>query len=230
MPSSNFSPDSLPDLTSRVYLVTGGNAGIGKSTVVALASRGAKVYMGARSEAKATATIAEIKSQLPSAQILFLPLDLSSFKSVVSAATKLCNDETSLHGLINNAGIMGVPFSFTEDGYEIQFQTNYLSHWLLTFHLLPLLQSTASKSPKDTVRVVNVTSDGHVRFPPKGGIDFSNPSLEKENAMTRYGQSKLANILHATQLHAIYGPTQKGDGTGQGTICTAAVHPGHIDT
>ncbi|KAI8675774.1 hypothetical protein NCS57_00479400 [Fusarium keratoplasticum] len=230
MPSTTFSPDSLPDLTGRVYLVTGGNAGIGKSTVVALASRGAKVYMGARSEAKATATIAEIKAQLPSAQILFLPLDLSSFKSVISAAKKLSNDESSLHGVINNAGIMGVPFALTEDGYEIQFQTNYLSHWLLTFHLLPLLQSTAANSPKDIVRIVNVTSDGHVRFPPKGGIDFRNPSLEKESAMTRYGQSKLANILHAKQLHAIYGPTQKGDGAGQGSICTAAVHPGHIDT
>ncbi|KAL2688963.1 hypothetical protein Neosp_003013 [[Neocosmospora] mangrovei] len=212
MPSSTFSPDSLPDLTGRVYLVTGGNTGIGKSTVVALASRGAKVYMGARSEAKAKAAIIEINAQLPSAQILFLPLDLSSFKSVVTAAKKLSNDESSLHGVINNAGIMGVPFALTEDGYEIQFQ------------------STTANSPKDMVRIVNVTSDGHARFPPKSGIDFGNPSLEKESAMTRYGQSKLANILHAKQLHASYGPTQKGDGAGKGTICTAAVHPGHIDT
>ena len=113
---------------------------------------------------------------------------------------------------------------------RLSIKTNYLSHWLLTFHLLPLLQSTAANSPKDMVRIVNVTSDGHVKFPPKGGIDFGNPSLEKESAMTRYGQSKLANILHAKQLHAIYGPTQKGDGAGQGSICTAAVHPGHIDT
>lgn len=94
----------------------------GKSTVVALASQGAKVYMGARSEAKAMVTIAEIKAQIPSAQVLFLSIDLSSFKSVASAARKLSNDETSLHGLVNNAGIMGVPFSLTEDGYEIQFQ------------------------------------------------------------------------------------------------------------
>ncbi|KAM5354565.1 hypothetical protein ACJ41O_001212 [Fusarium nematophilum] len=230
MPSSNFSPDSLPDLTGRVYLVTGGNAGIGKSTVVALASHGAKVYMGARSESKATATIAEIKTQLPSAQIFFLPLDLSSFKSVVAAAKKLRDDETSLHGLINNAGIMGVPFALTEDGYEIQLQTNYLSHWLLTFHLLPLLQATAAKSPKDGVRIVNVTSDGHVKFAPKTGIAFNGISLEKESAMVRYGQSKLANILHAKQLHSLYGPTEDAKDPRQNTLCVAAVHPGHIDT
>ncbi|KAH7142069.1 hypothetical protein EDB81DRAFT_899568 [Dactylonectria macrodidyma] len=224
MPSSNFSPDSLPDLAGRVYLVTGGNTGIGRSTAVALASKGAKVYLGARSEAKAAMAIEEIKTQLPSAQILSLTLDLTSFQSVVSAATKLRNDETSLHGLVNNAGIMGVPFALTEDGYEVQFQTNYLSHWLLTFHLLPLLQATVVKSPKDIVRVVNVTSDGHARFAPKGGIAFNDVSLEKESAMTRYGQSKLANILHAKQLHATFGP-----GT-PNSICFAAVHPGHIDT
>lgn len=140
MPSSTFSPDSLPDLTGRVYLVTGGNAGMyvnfkasnlplfnmisGKSTVIALASRGAKVYMGARSEVKATAAIDEIKVELPSADIHFLTLDLSSFKSVVSAVKTLRTKESVLHGLVNNAGIMGVPFALTEDGYEIQLQVS----------------------------------------------------------------------------------------------------------
>ncbi|KAF5000788.1 hypothetical protein FDECE_11124 [Fusarium decemcellulare] len=222
----SFSPDSLPDLSDRVYLVTGGNTGIGKSTVVALASRGATVYMGARSESKAIATINEITSQLPSARIHFLSLDLSSFQSVISAAKKLRSEETVLHGLVNNAGIMGVPFSMTEDGYEVQFQTNYLSHWLLTYHLLPLLQATATTSP-NVVRIVNVTSDGHARFPPKGGIAFENTPLENESAMTRYGQSKLANILHAKELHALYGPSEPSR---QATILVAAVHPGHIDT
>ncbi|KAH6886189.1 hypothetical protein B0T10DRAFT_575877 [Thelonectria olida] len=230
MPSTTFSPDSLPDLTGRVYLVTGGNTGIGKSTVIGLASHGARVYLGARSESKAMAAIEEIKAQLPSAKIFFLPLDLSSFRSVVSAARKLCSDETSLHGLVNNAGIMGVPFSLTADGYETQLQTNYLSHWLLTFHLLPLLQATAANSVPGTVRIVNVTSDGHASFAPKAGIEFDDISLEKASPMTRYGQSKLANVLHAKYLHKAYGPTTDVKNPRRNAIYIAAVHPGHIDT
>lgn len=78
--------------------------------------------MGARSEVKALETIKEIKTQVPPARIEFLQVDLSSLDSVVAAASKLRSSETVLHGLVNNAGIMGVPFSLTADGYEIQLQ------------------------------------------------------------------------------------------------------------
>lgn len=179
--------------------------------------------MAARSETKARQAIQEIQTAIPTAQIIFLPLDLSSLDSVVAAAKSLRAMEPALHGLINNAGIMGVPFSMTKDEYEIQFQTNYLSHWLLTRWLLPLLATTASSSSEAVVRIVNVTSDGHARFPPKGGIQFEDTALEGESAMTRYGQSKLANILHVKELHRQFGPLAAG-------IRVAAVHPGHIDT
>ncbi|UKZ76229.1 hypothetical protein TrVFT333_003926 [Trichoderma virens FT-333] len=228
MPSSKFSPKSIPDLTGRVYIVTGGNAGIGKETVIGLAARGAKVYMGARSKDKATAAIREIQEQLPSANIHFLDLDLSNFQSVIAAAKKIRDEETALHGLINNAGIMGVPYSLTVDGYEAQFQTNYLSHWLLTHHLLPLLQSTAQSNPEGVVRLANLTSDGHAMFTPSGGIRFEDTGLEKEASMMRYGQSKLANILHTVQLNNRCGPAS-GDSR-NAAIWFAAVHPGHIDT
>lgn len=82
------------------------------------------MYVGARSESKALEAIQEIKSQLPSVKLEFLQLDLSSFESVISAARQLRNTETALHGLINNVGIMGVPFSITDDGHEVQFQVN----------------------------------------------------------------------------------------------------------
>jgi NAD(P)-dependent dehydrogenase (short-subunit alcohol dehydrogenase family) len=101
-----------------------------------------------------------------------------------------------------------------------------LSHWLLTYHLLPLLEATSSSTPPGQVRIVNVTSDGHARFTIKEGIRFDDPNLESESAMTRYGHSKLANILHAKRLHAMYGPGGK-DGA---RLVIAAVHPGHIDT
>ncbi|KAJ6782301.1 hypothetical protein PWT90_00624 [Aphanocladium album] len=246
MPSTKFSIDSLPSLTGKVYVVTGGNAGMcvciptsssnehgqrkpnlsasGYSTVEGLASRGAKVYVGARSESKARDAIQTIKTKLPDADLHFLPFNLASLASVVAAARMLRGAETALHGLINNAGIMGVPFAMTEDGYEVQFQTNYISHWLLTYHLLPLLQATSG------ARLVNVTSDGHERFVPAGGIKFDDLSLESQNTMMRYGQSKLANVLHAKELHRRYGPSAAASAAGNGGIRTAAVHPGHINT
>ncbi|PCH05257.1 Short-chain dehydrogenase/reductase SDR [Penicillium occitanis (nom. inval.)] len=213
MPNNAFSVDALPDLSGKLYVVTGGNAGIGKMTVAGLASRGARIYMGARSAEKAEKVITDLKRELgnPHADIIFLKLDLTDFRSVVEAARELKSKETGLHGLINNAGIMGVPFSRTKDGYEIQFQTNYLSHWLFTYHLLPLLQSTALPQP-GTARIVNVTSDGHERFTLKEGIRLDDPNLESESAMVRYGQSKLANILHTKQLNAVYGPKGKESG------------------
>lgn len=109
-------------------------------------------------------------------------------------------------------------------------QTNYISHWLLTHHLLPLL-TTANSAAGATCRIANVTSDGHAVFPPKSGIEFSDINLEKKSAMMRYGQSKLANVLHAKELHRRYGPkNDDDDDVSQTHIIVAAVHPGHIDT
>ena len=107
-------------------------------------------------------------------------------------------------------------------------QTNYLSHWLLTYLLLPLLTSTAQNASSGDVRIINVTSDGHSRYPPKEGIRFDDINLISEAAMTRYGQSKLANILHINQLQERYGP--KAGPAGPDEIWVASVHPGHIDT
>ncbi len=107
-------------------------------------------------------------------------------------------------------------------------QTNYLAHWLLTHLLLPLLAETARGGQPGDVRIVNVTSDGHARIEVKDGIDFQDPSLQAANTSKRYGQSKLANILHVQQLNQRFGPP-KGQPV-SGEIWVAAVHPGHIDT
>ncbi|PCD26169.1 hypothetical protein AU210_012601 [Fusarium oxysporum f. sp. radicis-cucumerinum] len=223
-----FTPQSLPDLSGQVYIVTGGNTGIGFNTVLELAAHKAKVYMGARSEAKANAAIVEIKSQYPHADISVLVMDMMNLKTVKTAADEFVRKESRLHGLVNNAGIMATPYEESVDHYEAQFQTNYLSHWLLTYSLLPILTQSARSTSPGTVRVVNVSSDGHLLFSPSAGIDFDDINQTKGSAFSRYGMSKLANILHAKELHRRYGPSPENDG--QEEIWTASLHPGTIDT
>ncbi|KAF5630054.1 alcohol sorbitol dehydrogenase [Fusarium sp. NRRL 52700] len=223
-----FTPQLLPDLSGQVYIVTGGNAGIGFNTVLELAAHKAKVYMGARSEAKANAAIDEIKSQYPDADISVLVMDMMNLKTVKAAADEFARKESRLHGLVNNAGIMATPYEESGDCYEAQFQTNYLSHWLLTYSLLPILTQSAQSTSPGTVRVVNVSSDGHLVFSPSAGIDFDDINQIKGSAFSRYGMSKLANILHAKELHRRYGPSPQNEG--QEEIWTASLHPGTIDT
>jgi retinol dehydrogenase 12 len=117
----------------------------------------------------------------------------------------------------------------TIDGYEAQWQTNYIAHWLFTHLLLPTLQRTAQSSPPGTVRIVNLTSGGHA-LAPKSGINFSDTSLKDTSGMTRYGQSKLANILHMKMLHQTYGHGSENAKTGKGEIWCSAIHPGLVKT
>lgn len=100
----------------------------GKATVLGLAAKKARVYIGTRSSEKARETIKEIVEQLPDADLRYLLMDLNNLRSIVQAAQEFRKQEMVLHGLINNAGIMGVPFSTTTDGYEIQMQVR---QWML---------------------------------------------------------------------------------------------------
>jgi NAD(P)-dependent dehydrogenase (short-subunit alcohol dehydrogenase family) len=129
---------------------------------------------------------------------------------------------------------MAVPLALSPDGHESEWQTNYLAHWLLTSLLLPLLLSTSQDSLKGEVtrgevRVVNLTSSGHWRAP-LGGINFADLSNKEGGGWSRYGQSKLANVLHAKTLNKLYGPESKNAKEGRGEIWTAAVHPGLVES
>ena len=185
--------------------------------------------MGVRSSAKGSAAIASIKALYPKAQITLLEMDHLSLSSVTSAARLFLSKEKVLHALINNAGIMATPFEKTKDGYEAQWQTNYLAHWVLTSHLLPLMLETSKTVSPGSVRVVNLSSSGHYSAP-KGGIDFKDTSLPHASGMTRYGQSKLANVLHVKTLNKHYGPDSPSSKTGRGEIWTTAVHPGLVES
>ena len=177
----------------------------------------AEIYVAARTASKASAAIEEIQTAVPSARLKFLPLDLSSFKSIANAANTFKGQESRLDILVNNAGIMAVPKDQTEDGYEIQFGTNHIGHFLLTKLLLPVLESTASKPGAD-VRIVNLSSEGH-NLAPRGGLVLEQSKTKDLGPWLAYGNSKLANILFAKELARRYPH-----------ITSVSVHPGVIKT
>ncbi|KAJ5464819.1 uncharacterized protein N7458_000505 [Penicillium daleae] len=219
--NNTYSPDKdIPDLAGKVILVTGGNNGLGKETIKQLAKHNpAKIYMGARSKAKASAAIAELKDQVPSANINHLEIDLASFSSIKRAAATFLAENECLHILVNNAGIFGTAPGLTEDGYEVQFGTNYIGPALFTELLLPILEKTASIAETD-VRIVNISSEIYT-LAPKGGLLLSQDKtpLREISSLARYGQSKLANI-YFTKSYAKRYPAIK----------SVALHPGLVRT
>lgn len=155
-----------------------------------------------------------------------LEMDLQSLGSVRAGAEAFMKQETRLDLLINNAGIMAVPFQLTTDGFERQWQTNHLAPFLLTKTLLPILQSTAASSrPKNRVRSINVAGDAALLPPAPKLLDLARPNLEygtgAMNGWKRYGHSKIASITHARALHDRL--------HGKGTSAHSA-HPGIVAT
>lgn len=199
----------------------------GLYTAARLAQHGAHVYICTRSQEKGQKAAEEIQALYTKARISVLVMDHHSLLSVGQAAELFLSKETALHGLINNAGVMATPCKLTNDGYDDQWQTNYLAHWVFTARLLPVLLETSKTAPRGSVRIVNITSGGHIAAPSQG-INFADTSLSNESAITRYGQSKLANILHARILNKTYGPGSDSASAGNGEIWTSSVHPGIV--
>ncbi|XP_039288387.1 retinol dehydrogenase 13 isoform X6 [Nilaparvata lugens] len=146
-------------LDGKTAVVTGCNTGIGKHTVLDLSRRGARVIMACRNLEKAEEAANDIRKTLEGVEnvgeLSIKHLDLSSLSSVRKCAEQLLKEETNIHLLINNAGVMMCPRQLTEDGYEMQFATNHLGHFLLTLILLPRILNSAP------ARIVNVSSIAH---------------------------------------------------------------------
>lgn len=224
----NFDPQtSIPDLSGKVVLVTGANTGLGYQTVLQIAQHNpSRIYLTARSKSKFDTAMAELQKVVPSAidMIHFVQLDLASLASVKRAASEVLSSTSRLDILINNAGIMGAPPSLTTDGYEAHFGTNHMGHALLTKLLMPVLLRTAEQ-PGSDVRIVNVSSGAYLMTHSKGWTpelvktDMASFGGSNGNLMSRYGQSKLANVLHAKGLAKHYP-----------SITAVAIAPGRVKT
>lgn len=218
-----FNPDEdIPPLDGKVILVTGGNTGLGKQAVLEYARHGpAQIWLAARSLDKAQDVVNEIRWEIPDAPpIKVLELDLSSLESVKKAASVFSAAARRLDILMFNAGIMGTLPGLTKDGYELQFGVNYVGHALLAKLLLPMLEGTAALPDAD-VRIVTLSSHGHLTYAPKEGIRFHALMTNGDTlgAYERYGQSKLAMTLWTRQMAQLYP---------QFTL--ASVHPGTVRT
>ena len=201
------------DLDGQKALITGGSGGIGAETARALASRGASVVLTARNVEKGEEVAASIRASTGNDQIGVEQLELGSLASIRAFADRFLDAHASLQILVNNAGVMACPYDTTSDGFEMQFGTNHLGHFLMTGLIAPTLLAGAP------ARVVSVASRGHRRSPVNfDDIGFESHEYDKFEA---YGQSKTANILFAVELDR-----RLGD---RGAHANA-LHPGVIHT
>lgn len=187
-----WTPQRLPDLTGQTILVTGANGGLGYETSRALAARNALVVMASRKTARSGEAREQILEQHPDASIEVRELDLTSLGSIRYFAERMRLDHPYLDAIVCNAGVMGVPESRTDDGFDLQWQVNHLGH----FELVRLLWETLVANGGG--RVVTVTSFGrHLR----GQFDPEDPPIQGEYRRWRaYGQTKMANLRFALEI------------------------------
>ncbi|KAF9369207.1 hypothetical protein BGX21_006111, partial [Mortierella sp. AD011] len=199
--SSNFSLDQIPDLTSKVAIVTGANVGLGYETALELARNGAHVFLACRNKTKALLAIEKIERELAETaphlypKLDFLFLDLADLRSVARSANAFLTKGLRLDILVNNAGIGLIPPTLSKDGVELVFAINHLG------------------------------SMNHDLILPQGGIQFGTLSLADEEApIVNYNRSKLANILYVKAL------ARRLTAAGHDRVYVNAVHPGYCMT
>ena len=207
---------SLIDMKSKRVIITGANSGLGKESAFALAKLGAEIVLAVRDTNKGQSVKNQILNQTPSAVIEVAALDLMDLDSVRKFAASQSTKPIDV--LLNNAGIMAVPFEKTKDGFESQMGTNHLGHFLLT----ELLFDAISKGSNP--RIVNVSSSAHRLGKLKtGDINELNVSKENYSPWTVYGNSKLVNLLFTNEL-------VRRLKLANSNITVAVAHPGYANT
>ena len=203
--------DNSPELSGKVVVITGANSGIGFEAARALLKKGAEVVLASRNHKKAQNALVALENEIPQSKLAYIPLDLASLDSIKLFADQFKAQYKGLDVLLNNAGIMMVPFGKTEDGFERQLGINHLGHFALTGLLIDLLLETPGS------RVVNISSNAHYG----GEMDFSDLFFEngKYTPTAAYSRSKLANLLFTYELQ------RRLEDQGASTAALAA-HPG----
>jgi NAD(P)-dependent dehydrogenase (short-subunit alcohol dehydrogenase family) len=201
------------NLQGKRILITGVSAGIGVETARALAAHGAHVVGAARDLTKAQAATAQVRQDAAAhgGSLALVALDLADLKSVRACADELLAKREPFDVVIANAGVMATPFGHTADGFETQFGTNHLGHFVFVNRIAPLMRAGS--------RLINLSSSGH-RF---SNVDIEDPNFERTSyePFVAYGRSKTANILFAVAFDRRH--RARG-------IRAAAVHPGAIQT
>lgn len=198
----NWKTSDIPSQHGRTAVITG-TGGLGLEDALALARAGADVIIAGRNSRKGAEAVTRVTSEVPNAKIRFEQVDLANLKSIETFANRLSGQTDRVDTLINNAAVMTPPKrEVTDDGFELQFGTNYLGHFALTARLLPLLKNG---------RVISLSSVAARA----GVIDFDDLQSERSYApMKAYGQSKLACLMFAFELHR------------RGGVTSIAAHPG----
>lgn len=201
------------DLSGRRVVITGAAGGLGRESARAMATRGALVTVAARDAQRADAGVTALRELVPGGHFDAGVVDLSDLASIRRFTDAFLDQHDRIDVLINNAGVMACPFGHTADGFETQFGTNHLGHFLLTARLMPAL--LRAESP----RVVTLSSAGHSR----SDVDLADPHFKTTpyNAWIAYGRSKTANALFARELARRAGPSG---------VLSFSVHPGAIVT
>jgi NAD(P)-dependent dehydrogenase (short-subunit alcohol dehydrogenase family) len=202
------------DLTGQTIVVTGANSGVGLETTRQLVRQGAHVVMGCRRVEAGEAAAATMAEERGSTEVL--ALDLASLDSVRSFAGSVLEKHDKLIALVNNAGVMTTENGTTKDGFELQFGTNHLGHFLLTELLLDTLKVSAPS------RIVILSSVVHAGSPKdRVSLDFDDLMWRKRtySGTRAYAESKLANVLYAKEL------ARRLEGTG---VTAVSVHPGWV--
>ncbi|WP_434522137.1 oxidoreductase [Halorubrum sp. AS12] len=229
---TEWTAKEMPRLDGKTVVVTGANSGLGFEGTRAFAARGATVVMACRSVERAEAAASELRADAGGAvdgDLDVRECDLASLDSVEAFADDLSDDYDAVDALCNNAGVMAIPRSETEDGFETQFGVNHLGHFALTGRLFDLLEK--AEGIDGDARVVTQSSGAHEQ----GEMDFSDLNWENSYGKWKaYGRSKLSNLLFAYELQrrldAAGDESDGSDGSDDPGIRSVACHPGYTDT
>jgi NAD(P)-dependent dehydrogenase (short-subunit alcohol dehydrogenase family) len=213
-PVADWNVDRLDDLTGKRYLITGGNSGIGFEAAAHLRRANADVFIASRSAGKGHEAAARLSDISSVGAVEVIELDLASLDSIRGANDSIRNHTDGLDGVINNAGIMQPPQQQTADGFELQFGTNHLGHFMLNYLIFDLITARSG-------RIVPVSSIAHRSAP---GINFDDPMFAKDYSPTKaYSQSKLANLMYSLEL-------ARRLEAAQSNVIAVAAHPGYSAT